>query len=109
MNAIKEFWARLPSYVKSGVMVLFWTFIATFSTLSIEFLQEVAGWLPSLFDESDAAVEVPNVGVFADALLSAGMAFIAGLVALVGRLIQAKSELIPGNPPLYNPPSNPDA
>jgi hypothetical protein len=101
---MKNLWANLPSPLKSGIMVLVWTFIATFSTLSIEFLQDVATWLPSLADEGDSVVEVPNVGALADALLSAGLAFIAGLVALIGRTIQAKSSLIPGNPPVYNPP-----
>ena len=104
MAKLRALWANLPSPIKSGVMVLVWTFIATFSTLSIEFLQAVATWLPSLLDESDAVVEVPNVGALADALLSAGVAFIAGLVALIGRTIQAKTSLIPGQPPQYNPP-----
>lgn len=108
MSKIREFWGKLPNWLKSGLITLFSAFVSLTATLSLDFLQDVATWLVSLVDEEPGAVDVPNVSVFANALLAAGVAFINGVGQLVFRLIQAKTSIL-GNPPNFNPPVNPDA
>lgn len=105
---IRRGWQSLPNWFKSGVITLVGAFISLTATLSNEFLKDVATWFVSLLDEEPGAVDMPNVSVFANAVLAAGVALIQGVGFLVFRLIQAKTSFL-GNPPNFNPPVNPDA
>lgn len=98
MTKLKAFWANLSSPVKSGLATATWTFIALFGASLLGFLGQVTTW-------ANGGGTFPSVSPLGKAAVSAIAAAGAGLVALVVRLAQKHTKLIPGNPPEFNPPA----
>lgn len=87
--------------IKAAAFTALWTFVGLFVASLVGWLQDLTAWA----SDDGGTVVFPDPSVLVKAAVSAAGAACSGVAALVIRLAQAHSRLVPGSPPSYPRPS----
>lgn len=90
-------YARLPDQLKAALATALFIFLTGFGT-------SLTGWVQSLVDWAllDGEGPAPDPSVLKSAAFSAAAAAAVGVVNYVVRLLQSKTNVIPGSGPSYS-------
>jgi hypothetical protein len=90
--------------VKAGAFTALWAFIALFGATLLGWTADVIDWAQD-WGTTGVPADFPNMSVLAAGAISALGSAAAGLVGTIVRLAQAKTSVVPGQPPVYDHPT----